>query len=85
MEYGTMVLVRNTYLEADQVRLTYEQCQFIQKLYIKFLCGKTTLEKMNEKMQKHFNVTIDFKQVISECKEMNKGYYDITWKFLEVQ
>lgn len=72
-------------MEVIKVRLTYDQLQYIQKQYIKYLNEKLTLEKMNDNLQKHFQVNIDFKDVILQCKIMNKGHYDIGWKFAEIQ
>lgn len=61
------------------MQLTYNQCEYISKQYRRYLDGKITLDKCSENLQKHFNVSYDFRPVITECKEMNKGAYDIGW------
>lgn len=66
------------------MQLTYEQNEYISKQYRKFLDKNLTLDKLNVQLQKKFNVDYDFRKIIKECKQQNKGSYDIGWALLEL-
>ena len=60
--------------------LTYDQCEYVRKQYLQYVKGKITLDKINNRLQKYFNTTKDFKEVITECEKYNRGYFNITWE-----
>lgn len=66
------------------MQLTYEQSECISKLYRKYLDKKLSLDNFNEQLQKKFSVDYDFRKVIKECKQQNKGSYDIGWALFDL-
>lgn len=67
------------------MQLTYEQNEYIAKLYRKYIDGKLPIDKFNEQLQKKFEVNYNFKKVIIECKRQNKGAYDIGWALFDLR
>ncbi|WP_064199019.1 hypothetical protein [Brevibacillus brevis] len=63
------------------MNMNYEQNEFIVENYRKFLNDRLKLDTFNAKLQYYFKTTLDFKQIITECKNNNKGCNDIG-KFL---
>ena len=66
------------------MQLTYAQTEYISKQYNKFLDNKLSLEKFNSNLQKYFSVSYDFKPIIKQCYELNKGSSDIGWALYDL-
>lgn len=57
-----------------------DQVNFIKRQYVNVLKGKQTITAMNSNLQKYFDTSKDFTEVIAYCIDYNKGYSPITWE-----